>query len=165
MLSESVERWMPHKPEQLFDLAADVEAYPEFLRGWIAAQVRKRNANVYYTDQTLGLGPIRMRFVSKTVLHRPKRIEVTSDESLFRRFSLTWLFEPQPSAGCHVRLRAELELRSRLLQAIVEPLLPGITGDIVAAFEARAHQLYGPPGTASRTHPTLARIHSARRIH
>ena len=31
---------LTYSPEQLFDLAADLERYPEFLPGWIAARVR-----------------------------------------------------------------------------------------------------------------------------
>jgi coenzyme Q-binding protein COQ10 len=142
MLSKTVERRLPYGAEQLFDLAADVERYPEFLRWWTGARIRKRDANVYHTDQTLGLGPVHMRFTSKTVLHRPRRIEVSSDESLFRKFRLIWSFEPQPNVGCRVRLAVELELRSTLLQAILERVLPVAIGDIIVAFETRAHQQY-----------------------
>jgi coenzyme Q-binding protein COQ10 len=154
VLSESVGRWLPYTPEQLFDLAAHVERYPEFLPWWIAARIRKRHANVYYTDQILGLGPIRVRFASKTVLDRPRRIDVSSDEPPFRRFSLSWLFEPRPNAGCRVRLSAQLELRSRVLQTIMEQVLPRTIGDIIVAFEARARQLYEAPGRANANAPS-----------
>ena len=144
MVSQKIERVLAHfEPEQLFDLAADVERYPEFLRWWAAARIRKREGDIYYTDQVLRLGPIRVRFGSKTVLHRPGRIDVTSDEPPFRRFSLSWLFEPQPCAGCRVSLVAELELRSGLLQQIMDRVLPVAIADIIAAFEARARGLPG----------------------
>jgi Polyketide cyclase / dehydrase and lipid transport len=97
LLSQKVERVLSFcGPEQLFDLAADVERYPEFQRWWIAARIRKWEGDSYYTDQVLGFGPIRVRFGSKTVLHRPERIDVTSDEPPFRRFALSWIFEPLP---------------------------------------------------------------------
>jgi len=139
VLSERVERWLPYSPEKLFDLAADVERYPEFLRWWTAARVRKREGEVYYTDQVVGLGPIRVRFNSKTVLHRPERIDVTSDQSPFRQFRLSWIFAPEPDAGCRVSLVVELEFCSRLLQKVVGHVLPAAIADIIAAFEARAH--------------------------
>lgn len=43
-LSRPVERLLPYRAEQLFDLAADVERYPEFLPLWIAARIRSRFA-------------------------------------------------------------------------------------------------------------------------
>jgi hypothetical protein len=59
MLTRLTERLLPYSPEQLFDLAADVERYPRFLPWWIAARVKTREGNVYYTDQDLAFGPIR----------------------------------------------------------------------------------------------------------
>jgi len=143
VLSQRVERLLPYRAEELFDLAADVERYPEFLRWWIAARVRERQANAYDTDQVLGLGPLRVRFGSRTVLCRPQRIEVTSDEPPFRRFRLAWIFEPQSGGACKVSLAAEIEFRSRFLQRVVGRVLPAAVANIIAAFETRAHPLYG----------------------
>jgi coenzyme Q-binding protein COQ10 len=145
LLSQKVERVLSFcGPEQLFDLAADVERYPEFQRWWIAARIRKWEGDSYYTDQVLGFGPIRVRFGSKTVLHRPERIDVTSDEPPFRRFALSWIFEPQPRGGCRVTLAAEVELRSARLQRLMDRVRPIAVGDMIAAFEARARALYAP---------------------
>jgi coenzyme Q-binding protein COQ10 len=140
---QTAERVLPYGPEQLFDLAADVERYPEFLRWWITARVGQRQANTYYTDQTLGLGPLRVRFGSRTVLQWPKWIEVTSNEPPFRRLRLGWSFEPQPGPACRVSLVAEFDFRSPLLERIVRRALSAAITDIIGAFETRAHQLHG----------------------
>jgi coenzyme Q-binding protein COQ10 len=129
------------RPGPLFDLAADVERYPEFLRWWIAVRVLRRSAKVYHTEQILGLGPLRVRFNSKTVLRRPRRIDVTADQPPFRRFALSWIFEPVPGTGCRVSLLARMELRSPALQRIVDLVLPQAIADIAEAFEARARRL------------------------
>ena len=55
MLSRKVERSLPYSAEQMFDLAADVERYPEFLRWWITARIRQRRGEIFYTDQVLVL--------------------------------------------------------------------------------------------------------------
>jgi coenzyme Q-binding protein COQ10 len=143
MSSYRVERLLPYRDEQLFDLAADVDRYPEFLRGWVAARIYKREANVWHVDQTVRFGLIRMRFGSKAVLHRPERLDVTSDEEPFRHFRLSWIFEPQPDGGCRVALVADVRLRSPLLQVALDLLLARIIADIMAAFERRAHQRCG----------------------
>jgi len=130
-----------YEPEQLFDLAADVERYPEFLKWWIAARILRREANVYFTDQILGLGPLRVRFISKTVLYRPERIDVTARES-FRHFELSWRFEQTTDGNCRVCVAAAAALRSQLLQLVVDQVLPLAIADIIASFEARARELY-----------------------
>jgi coenzyme Q-binding protein COQ10 len=145
MLSETVDRIMPYSPEQLFDLAADVERYPEFLHWWISARVRKkREAEVYYTDQVLGIGPIRVEFESRTILRRPERIEVTANEPPFRKFKLSWLFDSRPEGRCRVTLKAELEFRSYLLERLVDKVVSAGMNDIIASFVRRAQRLYEP---------------------
>ncbi len=140
--SQKRERLLPYTAEQLFDLAADVERYPEYLRWWIAARIRKREANVYYTDQVLGLGPVRVRFGSRTVLQPPTRIDVTSKDYPFQEFKLSWNFAALAGASCRVSLTAEFELRSFVLQGILDRALPVATSDIIAAFETRAHKYH-----------------------
>jgi coenzyme Q-binding protein COQ10 len=135
---------LAYTPEQLFDLAADVECYPEFLPWWIAARVRKREGNIYFTDQVIGFGVFRERFGSRTVLRRPERIEVTSTDGMFRNFDLTWRFDPLPGGGCRVALLVNLELRSNLVQDLFHRVILRSAGSIMSAFEARAHQLYDP---------------------
>jgi coenzyme Q-binding protein COQ10 len=110
MTSHDVERVLPYDRKLLFDIAADVERYAEFLPAWTAARITRREGNVYWTDQTIGLGPLRARFGSETVLNRPERIEVVSSEPPFRSFRLFWVFEPRPHAGDPVRAtRSQLE--------------------------------------------------------
>jgi coenzyme Q-binding protein COQ10 len=139
---ENAVRLLPFTREQAFDLAADIERYPDFLRGWITARILKRESNIFYVDQVLGIGLIQVQFSSKAVLHRPERIDVTSSDPPFRRFSLSWLVETRPHPGCRVSIVADVELRSRFLQQIVERVLPASVIDVMAAFEARARALY-----------------------
>ncbi len=89
MPSHKVSCALHHEPEQLFDLAADVERYPNFLPWWVAACIRERDRDVYYTDQVVGFGIGRASFSSKTVLRRPERIDVTSTDRPFRHFNLS----------------------------------------------------------------------------
>ena len=153
MPSNKVSRVLPYEPEQLFDLASDVERYPEFLPWWRAARVRKRGRDVYYTDQVLGFGIIRARFSSKTVLRRPERIDVTSTDRPFRHFNLTWSFDPGPDGGCRVSLLADTELRSALLGGFFDRAVGGAAERIVSAFAARARRLYGVPATSNTARP------------
>ena len=142
MVIEQTGRLLPFSCEQVFDLAADIEHYPDFLRGWITAHVRSRESNICYVDQVVGIGPLRVQFSSKAVLLRPVRIDVTSSDPPFRHFSLSWLVEAVPSAGCRVSVVADLQLQSIFLQQAVDLVLPDRVSDIIESFEARARHLY-----------------------
>ncbi|MFQ5773629.1 MAG: type II toxin-antitoxin system RatA family toxin [Kiloniellaceae bacterium] len=143
MPSHRVERVLPYTAEQLFDLAADVERYPDFLPWWVGARVVKRDGDVYYTDQIVRFGIVRQRFSSKTALRRPERIDVTSNDRPFKDFHLTWSFDPLPDGGCRVALAIDLELRSRLFHELFAQALVQAAGRIISAFEARARRLHG----------------------
>jgi coenzyme Q-binding protein COQ10 len=137
-----ISRTLPYRPEQLFDIAADVESYPEFLPWWHSATVRQRNGDVYYTDQVVGFGPLTQSFSSKTVLRRPEEIEVTSIGGPFRTFQLIWRFASRSHDRCEVTLSGEIELRAPLLGRFLNRVTADGARSILSAFEIRARQLY-----------------------
>ena len=140
---------LPFACEPVFDMAADIERYPDFLPGYIAAKVVKREGNGCDVHQRVGLGPMQIEFDSHAVLDRPRRIDVTSMDPFFRRYALTWRITPQPT-GSRVQVAAEIELDSWLLQRVFVRLLPSAVDGIVQAFDARAHRLAAAPrGVAS----------------
>jgi coenzyme Q-binding protein COQ10 len=135
---EKVGRTLPFNCEQVFDLAADIERYPEFLPGWVSARIQRRESNICYVEQVLGLGPLRLQFASMAVMHRPQRIDVTSADQPFRRFSLSWLITAIGPDACRVAVAAEIELQSGFLQRAIDQILRGTVNDIISAFESRA---------------------------
>jgi coenzyme Q-binding protein COQ10 len=70
------------------------------------------------------------------------RIETTGTEGPFRSLTSRWQFKPHP-AGTEIVFSLEFEFRSRLLQHTVRVLFAEAVRRMVAAFEARAVQLYG----------------------
>jgi coenzyme Q-binding protein COQ10 len=140
-------RQLPYAPEQIFDLVADVEAYPRFLPMWHSASVRrpptKQQIDIYHTEQTLQLGPLQKKFRTETRLERPSRIDVSSTDPLFSHFSMQWGFEPQSDEACLVEFSLRCEASSFLLRPLLEVLLLETTHGIIQAFEQRAHKLYG----------------------
>jgi coenzyme Q-binding protein COQ10 len=142
VLSEKAARLLPYASAALFDLAADLERYPQYVPGWISARIYSRGAGFCDAEQVVGFGPLSMQFRTTARMHRPERIEITSDDGRFSHFHLLWQFE-QSDRNCCVTLRVELELRSRFLQSWLERTAPGMAGEVLRAFEERACQLHG----------------------
>lgn len=126
--------------DQVFELVADVERYPDFLSLWRRARVYHREGDVYMTDQEIGLGPIRERFRTRTELRRPHRIEVSAEDALFEAFRIVWNFDPV-RGGCRASIALTWEMRSRRLQRGIDLLLPTVARSMVAAFSRRADRL------------------------
>ena len=143
MPTHAEHRLLPYTAEQLFDLVADVERYPEFLPWCLGARVRERRDNVITADLLIGFRMVRERFTSRVVLDRPDQIDVSYAEGPFRYLENHWIFEPAPGGGCVIDFHVDFEFRSRMLQKIITVLFNEAVRRMVAAFESRARQLYG----------------------
>ena len=143
MSDTTVRRILPFRPDQLFDLVAEVERYPEFVPWWVAARITGREGDSYRTDQVVRFALLRRRFVTETHLFHPARIEVTSNDRGFRRFHIGWTFDPGPQGGCDVGLTMRLELARRPAQEVLARVMSNAPERLVAAFEARARRVYG----------------------
>jgi coenzyme Q-binding protein COQ10 len=141
MLAERIERELPFRREQLFDVAADIERYPDFLPWWISARIQRREGETLYVDQVLGIGPFRVGFTSQAVLDRPERIVVSSSDPPFRHYQLSMVFAAHPAANCTLRVSTEIELDSWILQRAVDRMLPAAVEDIIVALAARARSV------------------------
>jgi len=138
----SASRILPWSCEQLFDLAADVESYPDYVPGWVSARIVERTDTHLRVEQQLGLKLLRQPFVSTAELERPGRITVHSDDGPFRCLRLEWRFEAAGLQRCRVSLSIDLQLNSSFLEPMVNSLFSLAAADIISRFEIRAHTLY-----------------------
>ncbi|WP_142846983.1 type II toxin-antitoxin system RatA family toxin [Telmatospirillum sp. J64-1] len=152
MPTHAERRPLPYTPQQLFDMVADIERYPEFLPWCVAARIRRREGNTIWADLMIGFKMVRERFTSKVVLDpEAKRIDVTYAEGPFKYLNNHWIFEPGQDGGTVIDFYVDFEFRSRILQSIMGALFNEAVRLMVSAFEKRARQLYGPDGRPGAT--------------
>jgi coenzyme Q-binding protein COQ10 len=144
MPTHAEKKLLPYTREQLFDLVADIERYPEFLPWCVGARIRERTGNEIVGDLLIGYKMVRERFTSRVVLSKPDRIDVSYSEGPFKYLHNHWIFLPQPDGGTLIDFYVDFAFRSKMLQKIMEMFFTEAVKRMVAAFEARAHQLYGP---------------------
>jgi coenzyme Q-binding protein COQ10 len=145
MPTHAEKRVVPYTREQMFDLVADVERYPQFLPWCLACRIRKRpEPNVLIADLMIGFKVLREEFTSVVRLDRPHRIDVTYNEGPFRYLTNHWAFEADGSGRCVIDFYIDFEFRSRTLQALIGRLFNEAVQRMVNAFERRAAQLHGP---------------------
>jgi coenzyme Q-binding protein COQ10 len=144
---------VPYRPDQLFDLVADVGKYPQFLPWCVAARVRSRTKHELMADLTIGFGPFRESFTSRVTLDPPGNIRVRYENGPFRYLNNQWVFLPHAS-GTEVDFFVEFEFRSRILQAAIGVVFNEAVRRMVGAFLKRARDIYGAPQATAVTHPS-----------
>lgn len=144
MPTHAEKRPLPYTPDQLFDLVADVERYPEFLPWCVGARIRKRDGDVFFADLVIGFKMIRERYTSKVSLDRDaKRIDVVYTEGPFQYLNNHWAFIPNTDGTTTIDFFVDFEFKSKILQKVIGTLFNEAVKLMVGAFEKRANQLHG----------------------
>ena len=99
MPSFRVTRTVRHSPQQMYDLVADVERYPEFLPWVSAMRVRKDDEAETLADMIVGFKGLRETFTSKVTKQRPEAIRVEYIEGPLKYLNNDWRFRPDGSEG------------------------------------------------------------------
>lgn len=150
MPSFRTSRVVKHTPDQMFDLVADVERYPEFLPLCESLRiVRSTNdehgREVLVAAMGVGYKAIKETFTSRVTLDpKEQRILVRYVDGPFRHLENRWEFKPA-GQGCSVEFFIEYEFRSRMLGMLMGSMFDQAFRRFSAAFEERAHRVYGPP--------------------
>ncbi|MDA0229883.1 MAG: type II toxin-antitoxin system RatA family toxin [Proteobacteria bacterium] len=149
------QRVLRHSPQQMFEIVADVERYPEFLPWCLGTRVTKREGDSLDADMLIGFGMFRERFGSHVELDRASReINVRYTHGPFRYLVNRWRFLPH-AEGCEIDFSVDFEFRSRLLQKVMGTLFTEAVHRMVRAFDARAGEIYGPASDVPQAEPTV----------
>ncbi|NTU76426.1 MAG: type II toxin-antitoxin system RatA family toxin [Alphaproteobacteria bacterium] len=137
------QKQLPYSPEQMFALVADIERYPEFLPWCRSARVRARQGNVATAEMRVGFKGFYETFVTTAALKEPESIGVNYVAGPLSHLSNEWRFKEGEKGGCEVTFFVDFGFRSLLLSALMEAVFDKAFRKMVAAFEARARELYG----------------------
>ncbi|UXM94678.1 type II toxin-antitoxin system RatA family toxin [Bartonella sp. HY329] len=138
-----------HRPDQMFDLVADVEKYPEFVpmcEALVIRQKREKDDKVLLVaDMTAGYKLIRETFTSQVLLDRNQGIiDVKYIDGPFKHLENRWTFSPQESGeGCDVDFYMDYEFKNRMLTILVGSVFDMAFQKMTSAFEKRADEIYG----------------------
>lgn len=138
-------RTLPYSAEQLFDLVADIEDYPNFLPWCVGMKIISRKEEELIADLVIGYKFIRERFRSRVYLERPHAITVDYLSGPLKNLNNRWRFLQNNDGSCTIDFYVEFEFRNPLLKKLVKMFFDEIVRRMVHSFEAQAHKRYGPP--------------------
>ena len=145
----SNQRRVNHTADQMFDLVADVERYPDFVPLCQRLRVIQRTKNADGTetiiaDMTAAYKLISETFTSRVTLDRANRkILVEYLRGPFSNLQNRWSFTPLDERSCEVSFFIAYEFKSRMLAMLMGAMFDAAFGRFSAAFEKRADAIYG----------------------
>ena len=150
MPSFRITRAVRHSPEQMYDLVADVERYPEFLPLCESLRVLRRQdgpdgTEVLVAEMGVGYKAIRERFTTRVSLDRAN-LKITAEyiDGPFRHLENRWTFKPAASGtGCDVNFFITYEFKSFALGLLMGTMFDRAFRKFTDAFETRADRVYG----------------------
>lgn len=147
MPKHSETRTLPYTAQQMYDLVADVESYPQFLPWCAAARIRSRRpegaAEIMEADLVISFKVFRERFGSRvTLFPEDWRIDTEYLDGPFKYMKSNWSFA-EAEGGCDVSFFVDFEFRNAVLQKLIGVVFNEAMLRIVRAFERRAAELYG----------------------
>jgi coenzyme Q-binding protein COQ10 len=142
-------RRVAHAADDMFDLIADVERYPEFVPLCEKLVVRKREGGgegraILVSDMTIAYKVFRETFTSRVTLDKPRlQILVEYVSGPLRALENRWSFRPLGEHACEVEFHIVYEFRSRALALVMGAVFDRAFRRFAEAFERRADEVYG----------------------
>ncbi len=144
-------RQLPFSAEQMFDLVADVESYPQFLPWVVATRVRRQGETAMTADMLVGFKSLREKFTSEVELDRPGLVRVHYLDGPLRDLDNRWTFTPLESGGCEIFFSVDFSFRNKMFESLAGQYIDRAFRKMVLAFEQRAEELYGSSNSSAQS--------------
>lgn len=132
-----------YSAQQMFDLINDIEAYPAFMPGCLAAQVLTRDEGAIEARLTLGKKGIQQSFVTRNELLPPEKMIMRLVDGPFSHFEGCWQFQALDDSACKVSLDLAFTFSNPLLGMSVGKWLEESASRQVDSLCERADVVYG----------------------
>ena len=151
MTARQTRKRVPYTAEEMFDLVAEIERYPDFLP-WCAAlrivsRQERKAQEILLADMVVSYSVFRDQFRSRVTLAKPvMTIDTDYVHGPFRELKNHWRFSENQDGGSVVEFKIEFEFRNPVLQATAHSVFEQVFLRMADAFVARAEEVYGRRG-------------------
>lgn len=155
-------------PEQIFDIVADVEKYPEFIELISNLRIIKKNSDTdFEAEAIVAYKMFRETFRSKVHIDRDKKfIHVSKAEKggAVKTLDNKWYFHELSDGSTAVDFYIEVSLKATPLDIIVRNKMGRASEIIMSSFECRATKLCDVVGEDTPAEQLMAEISTIRSI-
>lgn len=134
---------VPYSREQMFDLVADVEKYPEFMPWCGGATVHHKDEQGMQASVTISFAGIKQTFTTRNEHDFPGLITIHLIDGPFSALKGRWEFQELAADACKVLYTMEYAFSNRALEMVVGPVFNRIATSFIDSFTQRAQSVYG----------------------
>ncbi len=142
-------RELPYSAQQMYDLVADVGSYAQFLPWVVATRIRSNSDTEMVADMVVGFKSLREKFTSQVIKTPSEAIDVHYVDGPLRDLENAWRFQPREGGGCTIDFHVNFAFKNRVFESIAGQYFDRAFRKMVAAFEARADELYGSSNSSA----------------
>lgn len=128
---------------RMFDLVADMEAYPRFLPWCASAKILSREDDRICGRMVVARLGIRQAFTTCNRFVSGEHMELELVDGPFRKLHGAWSFLALRDDACKVELELDFEFSGKLIDKAFGAVFNQIANTLVDAFCKRADEVYG----------------------
>ncbi|UQB41619.1 type II toxin-antitoxin system RatA family toxin [Thiomicrospira microaerophila] len=132
-----------YSAEQMFDIVADVGAYPNFLPWCGGTQVLEHTEKLMKATILIQKMGLKKSFTTNNALVQGERIEMKLVDGPFKSLNGEWYFKALDKAACKVSFEIEFEVENGLMSQLLGNIFEQIANTLVDSFVERAKAIYG----------------------
>ncbi len=139
------EQHMPHLPELMYRLVADLQSYPRFIPNCSEMVLRPdpSHPESVLARMTISFGPVTQGYTSRVTADPEQRIiRARAVDGPFAYLDSEWRFEPE-GQGTRVRFEIDFKISNPFIAAVAEPAFAAKQEEIMRAFADEADRRYG----------------------
>ncbi|MCC0023442.1 MAG: type II toxin-antitoxin system RatA family toxin [Hyphomicrobiaceae bacterium] len=145
MTQISFSRHVPFSPEQMLELVARVEDYPDFVPNCSDMSVTRSPAladNQCDARMSVQYGPVSGAYTSRVTVDRSNMtVSAKSLDGPFAHLDSKWTFIAE-GTGTEIHFDIDMAFSNRFLASVAEPLFARKQEEIIDAFVKRAGEVY-----------------------
>jgi len=134
---------VPYSTQEMFELVADIPAYPGFLPWCGGARVLSADEDVVVAAIDIAYGGLHRSFTTRNLLQRGKMMEMRLLDGPFSHLQGFWRFNALDEQASKITFDLEFEVANRVVGMVLTPVFTNIANQLVDRFRQRAGELYG----------------------
>ncbi len=134
---------VPYSAARMFDLVADIPAYPQFLPWCGGARIVSAQGDEVIAAIDIAYGSVHKTFSTRNLMQRHKMLEMQLIEGPFSHLQGFWRFDALDEEACKISLDLQFEVANKLAGLVLTPVFSNIANQLVDSFHRRAIDLYG----------------------